>query len=56
MASVDLTGITEGEPNNFCDYCGTVLEDPDDAVHTLDRAGEVTLCLECYRRAGNSVR
>lgn len=46
-----------GEAKDYCEECGRVFEDKDEAIATLHiNRGEITLCEECYRKMGNNVR
>jgi hypothetical protein len=38
-----------------CDWCGR-QKDADELIATCTHTAYVTLCIDCYRKAGNNVR
>ncbi len=48
-------GVGPGHPKSRCSFCGKKVN-KDEAHATCTHSEYVTLCGECYRKAGNSVR
>jgi hypothetical protein len=50
-------GVGEGHPKDSCSFCGYIfLNKEEEAISTCTHTEYVTLCDECYKKAGNSVR
>jgi len=50
------TGVDPKHQIEQCDYCGHVFVEGDEAIETCSHIQYLTLCRDCYDRAGNSVR
>jgi len=48
-------GVGEGHPKKECSFCYKKLK-KDEGIATCTKDEYVTLCEECYKKAGNSVR
>jgi hypothetical protein len=48
-------GVGPGHPRDFCERCGCNLT-PETAIATCTATRPLTLCRECYRKAGSEVR
>ena len=49
-------GVGEGHPKMECSWCDKKFEDPDEGIATCTQTEYVTLCDDCYKKAGNRVR
>ncbi len=56
MPSIVTAGVGPGHPLMACSWCNRVFEEGDERIATCTQTVHVTLCRECYRKAGNSVR
>ena len=53
---IESAGVGEGHPKDKCSFCGKDLPNEDDRIATCTVYEYVTLCKECYNKAGSSVR
>jgi hypothetical protein len=50
-------GVGKGHPLDHCSWCGKKFNDPsEEAIATCTHTEYVTLCRNCYCKAGNRVR
>jgi len=49
-------GVGEGHPQDTCSFCQKRFTEDDERIATCTVTEYVTLCRECYNKAGNSVR
>lgn len=54
MIKLSQPGDDIDRPN--CSYCGRSFAGDEDRINTIDGNGPISLCSDCYKGAGNSVR